>query len=217
MRQRSTLRSRLPLLIGGILMLLMAIGVWLLRGYLASAPPTTKKVVQEIQVIRPPPPPPDTPPPPPPPPEEKVEIDEPQPEQQPDPAPSDEPPPGEQLGVDAEGTGAGDGFGLVGRKGGRDLLASGGNAVKRYVNIIKDEVQDKLSNDPELRGVAFSASIRLWIREDGTVERAQLVGSTGNAERDRAIGAALGRLRRLSQGPPAGTPQPISYKLVSRV
>src|SRR5215470_1715179 len=101
--------------------------VALVRGFLNSAPPQSKKVVQEIKVIRPPPPPPDLPPPPPPPPEEKVKI--PDPQQKPDPTPSNDPPPGDQLGVDAAGEGAGDGFGLVGRPGGRDLIGSAGGSV----------------------------------------------------------------------------------------
>src|SRR5262245_37923165 len=170
------------------------------RGILNSESPAPKKVVQEIQVIRPPPPPPDTPPPPPPPPEEKVDI--PEPEDQPDPTPSDEPPPGEQLGVDAEGTGAGDGFGLVGRKGGRDLLASGGSAAKWYAGVVRTDVQQRLSNDPQVRAANFTVSVRLWVHEDGGVERVELMGSTGNPERDRAVTNALSGLRKLSQAPP---------------
>src|SRR5689334_3282657 len=99
---------------------------FLIRHFVKQEAPATKKVVQEIRVIRPPPPPPETPPPPPPPPEEKVDLKEPEPE--PDPTPTNEPPPGEQLGLDADGSAGSDGFGLAARKGGRDLLASGGSA-----------------------------------------------------------------------------------------
>src|SRR5215470_17633794 len=99
--------------------------VALVRGFLNSAPPQNKKVVQEIHIIRPPPPPPDVPPPPPPPPEEKVNI--PDPQHQPDPTPSNDPPPGEQLALGSEGSAGGDAFGRLGKNGGRELLASGGN------------------------------------------------------------------------------------------
>ena len=43
------------------------------------------------------------------------------------------------------------------------------------------------------------------------------MGSTGNAERDRAIETALNGVRKLSQAPPAGMPQPVTIKIISRV
>jgi protein TonB len=208
-------RSLTPFFIGGGLMVAVLVGVWWLRAYLASSPGPTKKVVQEIQVIRPPPPPPDTPPPPPPPPKEEVEVHD-QQQPPPDPTPSNQPPPGD-LGVDADGTGSGDGFGLVGRKGGRDLLASGGSAMGWYAGVIKNEIQERLSNEQQVHSGAFNLSVRIWVRPDGTVERIKLMGSTGNAERDRAIEGALNGVRKLSQAPPAGMPQPITIKIVSRV
>jgi protein TonB len=169
-------------------------------------------VVQEVRIIRPPPPPPETEPPPPPPPEEEVHL----PEPQPDPIASDEPPPGEQLGVDAAGTGAGDGFGLVGRPGGRDLLATGGSAFSWYGGLIKNEILDRLGDDRKARSGSYSVMVRIWVRNDGSVEKANLIGSTGDRERDRAIESALSQLTRLSQAPPAGMPQPITLRIVSR-
>jgi TonB family protein len=186
--------------------------VWLVRHFLASAPPAQKKVVQEIRIIRPPPeelP----PPPPPPPPEEKVDIPEPQDE--PEPTPSDEPPPSEQLGLDAEGTAGGDGFGLAARKGGRDLLASGGSAYTWYGGLLKNEILVQLQQDQRTRAGSYSVGIRLWVRQDGSVERIALTQSSGDKERDRAIEAAVGRIR-LAQSPPADMPQPVTLRIVSR-
>lgn len=207
-------KSRLPLYLGGGLVLLMLGGIFLVRSFLSSPAPQTKKVVQEIQVIRPAPPPENTPPPPPPPPKDEVKMDEPQ--QAPDPTPSNQPPPGESLGVDADGSGSGDGFGLVGRKGGRDLVGAGGSAMSWYAGLIKNEIQDKLGNDQKVRSGAFSVAVRIWVKLDGTVERTKLMGSTGNADRDRAIEAALANVHRISQPPPAGTPQPVTIRIVSR-
>jgi protein TonB len=186
--------------------------LWL-RSFLGSAPEPAKKLVQEIQIIRPPPPPENEPPPPPPPPEEKVDLPEPQPE----PEPSAEPPAGEQLGVDAAGTGAGDGFGLVGRPGGRDLLATGGSAYAWYAGVIKNEILQHLTDDKRLRNGSYSVMVKVWVRDDGSVERATLAGSSGNPDRDAVIEGALARLTRLSQGPPRDMPQPISLRIVSRV
>lgn len=205
----------LPLIALAVVVLLAGGGVyWMVRGFLDSAPPPTKKVVQEIHVIRPPPPPPETPPPPPPPPEEKVDVHEPDPE--PDPTPSNDPPPSEQLGLDAEGGAGGDAFGLVGHKGGRDLLASGGSAYLWYAGILKNEILDRLQQDKDVRKGSYSVDVKLWVRPDGSVERVRLTQSTGDRQRDQAIEAALSRMTRISQAPPADMPQPISLRIVSR-
>jgi protein TonB len=172
-------------------------------------------VVQDIQIIRPPPPPPDLPPPPPPPPEEKVDIHE--PEQKPDPTPSNEPPPSEQLGLDAQGVAGGDAFGLAGRPGGRGILGTGGSAFAWYAGLLKDQVLSQLTDDGKLRSGAYSVVVKVWVRNDGSIERIQLAQSTGDKERDREIESALGRLNRISQAPPSDMPQPISLRIVSRV
>jgi protein TonB len=199
----------------GAVVTLAALGLfWLVKNFLDAAPTAPKKVVQEIRVIRPPPPPPDEPPPPPPPPEEEVDINEPEP--QPDPVASNEPPPGEQLGLDAEGTGAGDGFGLVARKGGRDLLASGGSAYLWYAGLLKNEILGKLQDEKNIRATSYSVLIRVWVRPDGTIERVGLAQSSGDKDRDKAIEQAVSRIGRVSQAPPADMPQPINLRIVSR-
>lgn len=197
----------------GVLAALVGLG-WLMMSFLNSAPPATKKVVQEIRVIRPPPPPPDEPPPPPPP-EEKVDVNEPQPE--PEPVASNEPPPGDQLGLDAEGTGEGDGFGLAARKGGRDLLASGGSAYTWYANLLKAEILALLQEDKKIRNGSYSVQVRVWVKPDGLIERVGVGQSTGDRERDQVLEKSLGRMvGRVIQGLPADTPQPISLRIVSR-
>ncbi|HVW70349.1 MAG TPA: energy transducer TonB [Steroidobacteraceae bacterium] len=205
----------LPLTLLAVVVLVAGSGVYLMvRHFLHAAPPQTKKVVQEIHIIRPPPPPPDEPPPPPPPPEEKVDVHEPEPE--PDPTPSNEPPPSEQLGLDAEGGAGGDAFGLVGHKGGRDLLASGGSALAWYGGLVKNRLLDCLQSDKDVRkGGAYSVDVEAWVREDGTVERIRLEKSTGDRQRDKAIEAQSSGCR-ISEPPPAGMPQPIRLRIVSR-
>lgn len=188
--------------------------VVLVRNIISSPPSIPKQVVQQIHIIRPPPPPPDLPPPPPPPPEEKVDI--PQPQKQPDPTPSNEPPPSDQLGLDAQGGAGGDAFGLVGRPGGRDLLATGGNAVAWYAGVIKGDILSALQDDPDIRKGSYTVSVRLWVRDDGTVSRFSLLQSTGSRERDKALAHAFSQITRISQPPPAGTPEPITLEIQAR-
>ena len=199
--------------VGAVVCILGAGAIAFVRGIIKSEPPQTKKVVQEVHLIRPPPPPPDEPPPPPPPPEEKVDV--PDPQQKEDPTPSNDPPPGEQLGLDAEGSAGGDAFGLMGNKGGRDLVGSGGNAYSWYAGLLKSEILDQLSSDKLARRGKYSVQVRIWVRNDGTIDRVRLMQSTGDRERDQAIESALSRITRLSQAPPADMPTPISLRIDS--
>jgi periplasmic protein TonB len=205
----------LPVIVGGVMVTTLGVGAFaLVRNFLQSTPAPSKPLVQEVHLIRPPPPPPDLPPPPPPPPEEKVNI--PDPQDKPDPTPSNEPPPGEQLGLDAEGSAGGDEFGLAARQGGRDLLASGGSAYAWYAGLLKNEILDQLNGEKRARSGEYTLIVRVWVRNDGSVERVRIMQGSGNHERDQAIETALSRITRLSQAPPADMPEPISLRIVSR-
>jgi periplasmic protein TonB len=205
-------KSRLPFIIIGCGIAVVGVGAALaVHNFLSGAAPTQKKLVQEIKVIRPPPP--EELPPPPPPPPDEVDVKE--PEQPPDPVASNEPPPGD-LGLDAEGGAGSDGFGLLGRKGGRDLLGTGGSAFTWYAGLLKGEILDELADVKSARSGAYSVTVKVWVRSDGSVERIRLAQSTGDHARDRDIEAALSKIDRISQGPPADMPQPISLRLVSR-
>lgn len=205
----------LPWLLGGSLVVLgFGLAFWAMRSFLSEPVGPPKKMVQEITVLRPPPPPPPEEEPPPPPEEQEEEVDVPEPEQ--DPTPTNEPPPGEQLGLDAEGTAGGDGFGLAARPGGRELLGTGGSALTWYSGLVQTAVLAQLQDEKDARGGSYSVRVQLWVRADGSVERARLAQSSGNAERDRAIERALARIARISQPPPSEMPQPINLRIVSR-
>lgn len=184
--------------------------------YMSSQPKeskTKRETPQIVQIVRPPPPPPEEPPPPPPPPEEKIE--EPLPQDTPDPEPADESP-AEQLGLDADGVAGSDGFGLAARRGGSDITGTGGAAFAWYTSMLKDTILERLGEDERVRKGNYRVTVRVWLAEDGRVERAQLADSTGNPEVDAAIEQSLGRLGRLREGPPIEMPQPVTLRIVSR-
>jgi protein TonB len=182
----------------------------MMRSFLNSPPNNQKQVIQEVHLIRPPPPPPDLPPPPPP--EEKVNV----PEPKPDPAQSNDPPPGQQLGLDAEGGAGGDAFGLLGNKGGRELLAGGGSAFAWYAGLLKEQILEQLNAAAAARRGEYSLVVQVWVGGDGTINRVRVAQGSGDRARDQAIEQALSRLTRLNQAPPADMPEPISLRIVSR-
>lgn len=197
------------------------LALWL-RDMLLSAKPSKPMKLQQITLMRPPPPPPPKPPeekPPEPEVKEEVKIDEPTPEA---PQPADAPPPGADLGVDAEGTGDGDGFGLVGKKGAGDLIGGGGggNPWGRYDALLNEAVssafQQALARDKALKGKSYKVMVKVWIDGSGKVTRASLVDSTGDARADEALKEALNSMRALRDVPPADMPQPVKIRVTSR-
>lgn len=213
MDRRQRLLQRVPAIAGALLMLaVLAALVLSIHRYVSHKDEKAARKVQIVQVIRPPPPPPqeDRPPPPP------EKTDTPVPKDEPEPSPDEAPAPTEQLGLDAEGSAGGDAFGLLGRKGGRDIAGSGGAIFAWYTGRLKDQVLERLSDDARIRSRKFSVAVKVWIEPDGRIREARLASSTGSRDLDGAIEAALGHLSRISEPPPVEMPQPVSLRIVSR-
>lgn len=207
----------LPVAIGVGLVLVVMLVVYVFRDAFQK-PVSTKKQVQQITVLQPPPPPP--PPPPeqkPPEPEIKEEkIEQPE-EPEPEPEQAEEPPPGDNLGIDGEGGAGSDSFGLVGKKGGHGLIGGGGNAIVYYGQQIQRQLADALQRNlsDKARSQKFSAIASVWIAADGRVTRAELSGSSGQADVDDALKSALAGMRLTLKAPPENMPQPLKIRIRS--
>jgi len=207
---------------GAALALTVFVGVvvWGAYALLGDSKPAKRRVVQ-IALLAPPPPPPPPPPPQVKPPEpevkEEVKAPEPEPPQQAEAAP----PPGEQLGLDAEGGGSGDSFGLVAKKGGQDITTIGGGGNDRarfswFAGRVETELAEHLQKNDTLRKLGYRVVIRIWFSTDGRIERYELVGSTGDPEIDRSLKVALDEMPRLKENPPADMPQPVKLRITAR-
>ncbi len=206
--------------VGG--MLLLAGAAWGIKLLIADTGKGPKPRTQVIAVLRqqPPPPPPKSAEKPPEIKKEEVKLPAPTPE----PKAADEPPPAQNLGVDAAGNGAGDSFGLEGRKGGRDITTIGevGNGAGGrakfafFANLVQAHLQEELSRNQKLRSADYKAMIRIWFGANGKVDRAELMGSTGNTDIDRTLTTALAEISPLSSAPPSDLPQPMKVRLTSR-
>lgn len=189
---------------------------------LMSESKTTKKQVVQISLLRPVPPPP--PPPPeqkPPEPEVKDEVKMPEPEPQPQQA-EEAPPPSEQLGLDADGGGSGDAFGLAAKKGGRDITTIGGGGNNRaqfawFTGLVQSHLQEQLQKNERLRKQNYRLTLKVWFKPDGSVERYELVGPSGDDEIDRNLKMVMQELPPLRQVPPAELPQPLKVRVTSRL
>ncbi len=213
---------------------LIVLGLLLLAGLLwflvvqLSTPTATKKkrAIQEISLLKPPPPPPPPKVTPPPPPKtevlEKVDV----PQDKPADKPAEAPPPGPDLAVDAAGSGSGDSFGLVGKKGGADLIGSGaggtggGNRFAWYGALVKERIQERVqetvSKAKKWADLDFRILVNVWVSASGSVTRAELVESTGNDELDKVLQTVLRNLPPLREGAPADMAQPIKLRITAR-
>ena len=167
----------------------------------------------------PPPPPPPPPQEKPPEPEVKEEIKQPEPEPQ---QAEEAPPPGEQLGLDAEGSGTGDGFGLAARKGGQDITSIGGGPQNDrakfawYTGMVQSHLQEYLHKNDKLRTADYRVVLRIWFSGDGRIERYELVNGSGSPDLDQNLKLAMDAIPRLKQAPPADLPQPVKLRVTSR-
>lgn len=217
----SSLRSKLPMLIGAVFMLLFTAGVILMvKNFIATAQQPERVHVQKISLIMPPPPR-DLPKPP----EPEKKIEQPKPEEKfADPTPSPDqpkdqgPPPGEQLGLDATGGAGGDAFGLVGKKGGRDITTIGGGGGSRarwYAGLLAERIENSVNRDPELvkQLKGKRPVVKVWVDTGGKVERvdcdSDLPDKISSELKDKLLNLSLSE-------PPEGVAQPIWYRLRAR-
>lgn len=167
MSSRSTWLKYLPAFLTVVaIVFTLLLALWVKNLFLKEET-AQRKMVQQITVISMPPPPP------PPPPQEKMpepeeEIVEEQPEE-PQPEEAAAEPVSQDLGLDADGTAGGDGFGLIARKGGTGLLGSGS-----YGAYMKNELQKALMADKKLRHLEYRALVKVWFDETGNVERTEV-------------------------------------------
>lgn len=206
-----------------LVLALVGIG-WLIAGQMGQGGSGPKRQTVKIAVL------PDTPPPPPPPPKEekkpepKPEENKPQPQEQ---KPVEAPPEPQQLkmegaagdgpsafsagSVSSEYKGGAIGSGAGGSLGDRMAAMNFGNAAKRDLNAY-------LNRDESLRKAGdYKLSIALWLRPDGTLERQELQGSSGNAETDEQIRKALARFPGFRTPPPPNMVWPMRLQLSNRM
>lgn len=188
-----------------------------------------KRQVQMVTLLKPPPPPKIKEKPPEPEIEKKQEVIEQQPEDQPEPDPmedmaEDEGPMDDDLGLDADGTAGGDGFGLKAKRGGRSIIGGYGKAsllrkYAWYTNILQQELRKKINKYMEENGGVpegnMIAHIQITLDPNGMVTDLDIQRSSGFEIMDKAVKEAL-LMASVSEPPPNGMPRILELKISSK-
>lgn len=206
-------------LLGVGLLGLLAVSTWGLMKFLEQ-PAAKPRGVQQVALIKPPPPPPPPKPPekPPEPPKvkEEVKVDTPKDEPKPADKPADDKPaPDKPLGVDADASAGSDGFGLAASRGGRDFLSTGGGGGAYYTGLVQRHFIEALTRNRKVVRDQFGVVVKVWIGDDGRVQKVDIVKSSGNDETDELIKVTLLDIAPLRDVPPASM-RPIQMRLGNR-
>jgi periplasmic protein TonB len=212
--RKSKLVKSFPYIAIGIgLLLVLLLAFYAYQLVLNGKQSGKKAVVQQITIITPPPPPP-------PPPEEEPEEIEPEEVEEIEEIP--ETPPeqamdevaGQDLGLDTDGGAGTDGFGLIGRKGGTGL---GLGKAGHYEVMIKEKLHDLVSSDDELGYLNYTATIKVWIKPSGEVDRFSIQLEEESSKVRKRLEHIL-KNARFNSGPPAEIAEKaIKYRINSRV
>jgi periplasmic protein TonB len=212
------------------LLLLLLTVAWLATG--CSERPEKPRKPQMIKLL------PDTPPPPPPPPPKPEDRpppkaqDKPQPQQAPKPVEA----PAQALKSD-EAAGDGPGSGLAAgavtqdysdQKIGQGTVIGGSAAsvgdagtnrlaANTFGNIASRELNEYLARDKDVKLRDYQVRVWLWLTPGGSLQRAQLVDSTGDAQTDEALRAAINRFPGTRNPPPPRLPQPLRVRVSNRL
>jgi len=224
-------------LIPGIVILVLLSGILFLVKIFMAPDSGHRKNPVAVTLLKPPPPPEqkEKPPEPEPPKEQPKENiatpNEAQQQNQPDQS-DDSPPPGADLGVDAEGGAGGDGFGLVGKKGGRALTLGGGGGgsggsnrlslltkFSWYTSKIQDEIKQQMRKRLDQNGGVpkgkYQVTVHIVLDPQGAVLNYKIVASSGNDRIDEAVKLSLPGMR-VSQPPPEGMPRSMTVRVSSQ-
>lgn len=206
------------------MVVLIGFGILLYRIFSGVSAVPRKNVpdVVTLRLIQPPPP----PPPPPPkmaePPKLKTTaamLDKPMDERPPAPKQAAEKPPEGPPALDVKGQGPGDEFALAGRPGGSDFLGGGGGGggsrLGWYRALIEGRVQDAVQKQRRLSGTRYRVDVQMWLTGEGSPAQVELITSTGSADLDKALLAAIRAMPPLPEPPPKEMQQPVVFQVKS--
>jgi TonB family protein len=78
---------------------------------------------------------------------------------------------------------------------------------------MQDQIGRRLDEDEKLDSSRFRATVRIWLTENGQVEKVELARTTGDETIDDLIEQALSSMPKMPQPPPREMPQPVIVRI----
>jgi len=132
----------------------------------------------------------------------------------------DAPPIDDLLGLDADGSGGMDGFGLKAKKGGRSLI--GGDHGRRFAwytamiqKEINEQVREYLDENGGIPEGNLKAHVKIQLDESGQVILYKIIRTSGDKRMDDAVQGALAALS-IREIPPMDMPRVMKFKISSQ-
>ncbi len=119
------------------------------------------------------------------------------------------------MQIDGDAQSGNDGFNIGAGKGGGMAGSGGGLGAGTYKQYLAGVFQRLLRDDPELRKKAYAVQADVWLNAEGQVTRVELAKSSGDAETDAQVLAAL-RMPHATQRVPASVTLPVRLSLKGR-
>ena len=142
------------------------------------------------------------------------EAEEVKPAEEAPPSPADDM--ADPMQIDGDAQSGGDAFNIGAGKGGGMAGGGGGLGSGTYSQFLAYAFQRLLRDNPELRNLAFNLQGEVWLSAAGEITRVELVKSSGDAEVDAQVLAALRAAPPLTQRPPASMTLPVRIALQGR-
>jgi periplasmic protein TonB len=208
-------------LIPGLIGLVFLAGIgFVVKILLSPDGPHTKQQVSTVTLLKPPPPEVKEKPPEPEVPKEapkqsiETPVEVPQQNQAQDQA-QDNTPAGSDLGVDGEGGAGSDGFGLVGKKGGKALTLGGGGGgggtmsqmarfgwyAQKVQAALSAQMKKQLEEQGGIPKGKFHAMVKIFLSESGVVTDYRILTPSGNSRVDSALKEAFVVVKRFDPIP----------------
>ena len=138
------------------------------------------------------------------------------------------------LGLDAQGGAGSDGFGLAGRKGGRDVTTLGAGTGKiggggdpaallrqfaPYTRLVEEDVnrlvRKRLEENGGIPKGKLETTAEIVVSNRGAVREYRIIRSSGNRSMDDAVKESL-KYAKISQPLPEGCPKTMSIRISSQ-
>lgn len=99
---------------------------------------------------------------------------------------------------------------------GRDYAGGAIGGAGTYSGRLQRHFQEQLSRTRKLRESDYRIIVKIWLRRDGSLDRAELSGTTGNEKLDQILRDSLQQIPPMREALPDNLVQPLRIRVTNR-